>query len=100
MLQWSASGISCSWTPRLQRRLHRPIKQNKGGSKGEYLANPRVLRLLLSIYAFVSNGKGRMYIVDCKVESQNKDKKLGLSKTSIFRRVLQHEKRIANSSIA
>src|SRR3954466_3791415 len=71
-------------------------KTIKGENKaGEYLAYPRVLRPLLSIYAFVSNGKGRLYIVDCKVEIQNKDKKLGLSKTSIFRQVLQHEVRIS-----
>src|ERR1041385_5370417 len=36
-------------------------KTIKGENKaGEYLAYPRVLRLLLSIYAFVSNGKGRL----------------------------------------
>src|SRR3954470_5833699 len=40
--------------PGLQRRLQRPIRKN---IKGE-----------IKHYAFVSNGKGRLYIVDCKIE--------------------------------
>src|SRR3954467_3428084 len=72
-------------------------KTIKGENKaGEYLAYPRVLRPLLSIMhcmkwkweAIYSGMQGR---------NQNKGKKLGLSKTSIFQRVLQHEERIANS---
>src|ERR1041385_2910173 len=94
MLRWSTSGISCSWAPTSTAAADQ-AKQKGGNKAGEYLAYPRVLRPLLSNYAFVSKGKGRLYIVDCKVEIQNKDEKLGLSKTSIFRQVLQHEVRIS-----
>ena len=49
---------------RLIAATGRVYKAKGKQSKGEYLAYPRVLRPLLSIYAFVSNGKGRLYIVD------------------------------------
>ena len=50
---------------------------------------------LLSIYALVSNGKGRLY---SGLQDRNtiiRGNMLGLSKTSIFRRVLQQEVRIS-----
>src|SRR4051812_25386291 len=74
-------------------RSGKTIKEIK---QGEYLVYPRDLRPLLSIMHCI-NGKKRLYIVDWKTEIQSKGKKLGLTKTSIFRRVLQHEERIANS---
>src|SRR3954462_6594572 len=39
-------------------------KTKREKSKGENLAYPRVCHTLLSNYAFVSNGMGRLYIVD------------------------------------
>src|SRR3954466_10291488 len=92
-LRWSASGTPA---PGLQRRLQRPIRQNsKGENKAcEYLVYPRVLRPATKHLCMYQMKRGGC-IVDCKIESTRiKGNMLGLSKTSIFRRLLQHEVRI------
>src|ERR1041385_4560195 len=98
MLRWSTSGISCSWAPTSTAAADQ-AKQKGGNKAGEYLAYPRVLRPLLSIMHCIK-WKGEAIYSGLQGRNQNKDKKLGLSKTSIFRRVLQHEVRISQQLIA
>ena len=57
-----APGISSSWTPRLQRRLQRLIRQNsKGNKSSEYLAYPRVLRPATKVICMYQMEMGRLY---------------------------------------
>ena len=94
-------GIGDLYAPGLQRRLQRPIRQNsKGNKSSEYLIYPRVLcpaTKLLCMYQMERGG----CIVDCKIENTRiRGNMLGLSKTSIFRRVLQHGGRISQQFIS
>src|SRR3954466_1669015 len=76
-------------------RSSKTVKEIKAG---EYLVYPRVLRpatKLLCMYQMEREG----CIVDCKIENTRiRGNMLGLSKISIFRRVLQHGVRISQRS--
>src|SRR3954470_21488708 len=87
--------------PILQRRLQRPIRQNSKGNKaGEYLIYPRVLRPATKILCMYQMERGRLYSGLQDRNTRVRGNMLGLSKTSIFRRVLQHEVRINQQFIS
>ena len=70
-------------------------KTIKGENKaGEYLVYSRVLCPATKQYAIVSKWKGRLYSGLQDRNTRVRGNNLGLSKTSIFRRVLQHGGRI------
>src|SRR3954470_22874723 len=82
--------------PGLQRRLQRPIRQNsKGNKSNEYLIYPRVLRPATKLLCMYQMERGRLYSGLQDRNTRVRGNMLGLSKTSIFRRVLQHEVRIS-----
>src|SRR3954465_8245791 len=79
------SNVDCSG------RSGKTVKEIKAG---EYLVYPRVLRPATKLLCMYQMERGGC-IVDCKIENTKiRGNMLGLSKTSIFRRVLQHEVRI------
>src|SRR3954471_18632569 len=73
-------------------RSGKTVKKKKAG---EYLVYPRVLRPATKLLCRYQMERGGC-IVDCKIENTRvRGNMLGLSKTSIFRRVLQHGVRIS-----
>src|SRR4051812_329653 len=85
------SNVDCSG------RLGKTVKEIKAG---EYLVYPRVLRPTTKLSCMYQMERGGC-IVDCKIENTRiRGNMLGLLKTSIFRRVLQHEVRISQQFIS
>src|SRR4051812_47876363 len=80
------SNVDCSG------RSGKAIKRKN--KAGKYLVYPRVLRPATKLLCMYQMERG-VCIVDCKIENTRvRGNMLGLSKTSIFRRVLQHDVRI------
>src|SRR3954463_7853852 len=75
-------------------------KTIKGENKaGEYLIYPRVLRPATKLLCGYQMERGRLYSGLQDRNTRVRGNMLGLSKTSIFRRVLQHEVRISQQFI-